>query len=201
MQRFVTAIRKSIDEQNWFAALFLALAVPDICGALEQLPTGKRGKIEARYCKWFNKYLKKYDPDSSYDIISVHSPEHLSSLNDQDISFLKTPFPKSKPPRQDNPFTAQDCYRFRCKCLHQGLLMKQGDEKFIFIEPPPRKNIVHGNSVGLYQLQIDVFCEDICLGVEQWFEDVKQNQAVISGMQELIQISPYDILSPWIKFE
>ena len=198
MQRFVTAIRKSIHEQNWFAALFLALAVPDICGTLEQPPTGKRGEVEDRYCKWFDKYLKmKYDPDSSYDAISVNSPEHLSGLNEQEILFLKIPFPS-----QDSPFTAQDCYRFRCKCLHEGLLMKQGDEKFIFIEPPPKKCVVHKLSLnGLYQLQIDVFCEDICLGVEQWFEEVKQDQAIISRMQELIQISHYDILSPSIKFE
>ena len=40
MERFTTSIEGSLRTGNWFAALFLALALPDICAALEQ-PTAQ----------------------------------------------------------------------------------------------------------------------------------------------------------------
>jgi hypothetical protein len=62
MQRFIHAIRTAVSGENWFAALFLALAVPDVCGALEDPSAG----VGDRYKNWFNRYLKqKYDPAKS----------------------------------------------------------------------------------------------------------------------------------------
>ncbi len=34
MERFTRAIEKSIKSENWYAALTLALTIPDICGRL-----------------------------------------------------------------------------------------------------------------------------------------------------------------------
>lgn len=54
MDRFTSAIRKSISTENWNAALFMALAMPDICCKFEDpLPHG----TGARYRTWFDKYL------------------------------------------------------------------------------------------------------------------------------------------------
>lgn len=54
MERFVSAIRMSAQSQNWYAALFMALAMPDICSKLEQPESGSSGP---RYKSWFEKYL------------------------------------------------------------------------------------------------------------------------------------------------
>ena len=78
MRRFTESARKAVADQNWFAALFVSLALPDICGSLED-PTAKVGE---RYMNWFNRYLA---------------------------------------PRYGKMFSAEDCYYFRCACLHQGL--------------------------------------------------------------------------------
>jgi len=53
MNRFSSAIRLAVANQNWFAALYLALTMPDICGALET-PAACNG---ARYMSWFERYL------------------------------------------------------------------------------------------------------------------------------------------------
>jgi hypothetical protein len=148
MRDFIESIRLSIKNENWFAALFTSLVLPDICGSIE-MPDEKSG---IRYRLWFNKYLS---------------------------------------PKYDNWFTADDCYYFRCACLHEGLDKdkRMAYERIQFITPPENGNIVHRNMIGgKLQLQIDVFCEDVCLAVEQWLKDIIDNEDVCSRLQALIKI-------------
>lgn len=56
MQDFTNSIRKAVTDENWFAALFLALCMPDICGAIET-PNEGNG---VRYKRWFNANLTTY---------------------------------------------------------------------------------------------------------------------------------------------
>jgi hypothetical protein len=197
MDRFVSSIRKSIEDQNWFSALFLSLALPDICGALETPPTGKRGEVGERYRTWFNKYLKtKYDPENLYELVLSRDPDSIARMDAQGIESLK-----SMPTNEGCSFTGSDCYKFRCKGLHQGLIEKQNKESFIFITPPPNGNVIHGGSInGVYQLQIDMFCEDLCLAVEDWVSDIKDNDDIRGRIQELMNIHHYSALEPAIKF-
>lgn len=58
MQQFLDSIRKAIKDENWFAALFIALTIPDICGKLDD-ETGNLG-TGARYRKWTDKYLSPF---------------------------------------------------------------------------------------------------------------------------------------------
>ncbi|MBQ0207047.1 hypothetical protein [Citrobacter portucalensis] len=149
MQRFVSAIRKSVQDKNWLAAVFIALNMPDICSVVQN-PYAK--VVGERYRQWFDRYLKdKYK-----------------------VGLTK--------------FTAEDCYQFRCKCLHQGILMRDNDEKFN-LTPPVHNMHIHLNEVnGVIQLQVDVFCEDMCQAVEQWINDMSPYPAVTLRMKELIEI-------------
>ena len=54
MNDFVASIKKSLQNENWHAALFLALAMPDICGKIEN-PESYISK--PRYEKWFTENL------------------------------------------------------------------------------------------------------------------------------------------------
>ena len=56
MKNFTDSIRKAVEDKNWFAALFLALCMPDICGAIET-PNDRNG---VRYTRWFNENLATY---------------------------------------------------------------------------------------------------------------------------------------------
>lgn len=188
MKRFTDSIRSSVNAENWFATLFLALAVPDVCGALEA-PTAGVGE---RYKNWFIRYLKpKYDPANLFELVSATSPQSLQNMSLDALESLKSP-----PPNAECAFTADDCYRFRCKCLHQGLSQKAGGEKIHFTAPDKSGRItMHMSSLnGLYQLQIDIFCLDVCAAVDQWISDVAANQEVQGSMRELIEI--YDLADP-----
>ena len=57
MERFLASIERSIATENWYAAISLALTLPDICGWLEDPSKGSK----QRYTEWFDKYLlQKY---------------------------------------------------------------------------------------------------------------------------------------------
>jgi len=56
MKRFTGAIKKSLDTQNWYGALFIALTMPDICGKIAYPNLGPKD----RYKKWFDSYLSNY---------------------------------------------------------------------------------------------------------------------------------------------
>ena len=186
MQRFVDSIAKSVETENWFSALFLALAVPDVCGALEDPEAG----VGERYRSWFNRYMKrKYDPENLYELVSETSPESLERMPHEAIESLK-----SMPPNAECAFTASDCYRFRCRCLHQGLSQKMGGEKIHFTAPDKNKAITtHMSSFnGLYQLQIDIFCIDVCNAVKKWAADISGNVEIERRIEELIEIYQLD---------
>lgn len=105
MDRFKISIQKSLENQNWFSALFLSLTIPDICGAIENPPTGKRGEVSQRYCDWFNRFLKKkYNPENLYELVSVRSPGVLDSMDETGIESLK-----KTPPNGSCAFSAEDC--------------------------------------------------------------------------------------------
>lgn len=118
---FVSAVRDALARENWYAALALALTLPDICADLEK---PKRG-VGARYTQWWNTYLSR---------------------------------------KYNGALSGDDCYKLRCTFLHQGL----GNIRFIFPDPSGRLR-PHCNRInGVLQLQVDLFCEHICEGVERW---------------------------------
>jgi hypothetical protein len=157
MKQFTDAILKALKDENWFAGLFIALCLPDICGKIEDPNSG----VQTRYTNWFNKYLS-----STY-----------TSL-----------------------FTADDCYYFRCACLHEGKSThaKLTPQRIHFISPPPNK--IHLNFLNnILQMQIDIFCRDMVDAVEVWMKNVSGNPTIIDAIKELMVIYPYTSLAPFIN--
>ena len=69
MERFVESIEKSIETENWYGALTLAITLPDICGRLNNPKWGSQKRFE----KWFNKYMHHH---------------YKSSFHSEDFTFL-----------------------------------------------------------------------------------------------------------------
>ena len=147
MERFSAAIRKALDEQNWFGALFLALALPEICGAVETPEADTR----SRYKRWFKENLE-------HNYRGFLSPE--------------------------------DCYALRQASLHQGLseIERRALSRIQFIEPRPGCNVHRSFLRHTLQLQIEVFCLDICEAVEAWIKAVRLNKELGSRMKSMIEI-------------
>lgn len=57
LERIISDIEKALDADCYFAALALALTLPDICGKAEY-PTAKTTE---RYINWYNEYVGAYE--------------------------------------------------------------------------------------------------------------------------------------------
>ena len=55
MRQFIQAIEISLNTQNWYSALALALTLPDICGKIDYPNLHKQTRL--RYSKWFDMYV------------------------------------------------------------------------------------------------------------------------------------------------
>lgn len=57
MDNFIASIQKSLETENWLAALFMSLAMPDICRSVER-PVIGRGEIGHWYKDWVTRYIE-----------------------------------------------------------------------------------------------------------------------------------------------
>jgi hypothetical protein len=156
---FTDAVRKSLENKNWYAALTLALTLPDICGRLE-FPNKNSSK---RFIHWFNDYL--LDKYTRNNIWGTHV-------------FLN----------------GEDAYALRCAYPHQGEVnieeqwIRKVISEFSFVAPP-ENSIVHCNQHNnLLQLQVDIFCLDVCNAIEKWVDDVSNDQEIQKRAEKLMTI-------------
>lgn len=204
MQQYLESMRKAVKDENWFAALFLALAMPDICAKLEtpNIPKGEIGKF---YRDWFNRYLRKiYTPRNLYELYSVTSPwelepperipglPYIEMTKEQRINQLK-----DSPIDFGPGFTASDCWKMRCSCFHTGNL-EEMQTKWYFTPPIPGLDIHLCSDEYGNQLQINTFVNDVCLAVEEWLADVDGNEEIQRRISELLTIRKEN-LTPNVK--
>ena len=161
MDHLVLDIRTAVEREAWYSALGLALALPDICGWVES-PSGTGS--QKRYVEWFDREVgPRY---------SVPRPGGLSE------QFL----------------TGRDCYALRCAFLHQGDFdvttqrARQVLENFRFVVPP-RGVVIHNNRIhNTLQLQVSIFCDDICAVVDGWLPRARNDAAQVQRLAELATI-------------
>jgi len=97
------------------------------------------------------------------------------------------------------------CYYFRCSMLHQGTTIHPNSryKRIIFLEPT--NGIVFHNNVIMDALNIDVkiFCEEICSAVERWWASVEGTANVQRNLPRFVTrhpqgIAPYIVGTPVI---
>ena len=163
---FISSIKKSIEEENWYSALAVSLMLPDICGNLEW----PNKKSTSRYIKWFKENLQE-QTYTSY--IGADRKKHV---------FL----------------TGDDCYGLRCSYLHAGQdninaqSVQKALNEFVFVAPEPNTYLHRNYKVDSdgqkLQLQIDKFCLEICEGVENWIDRVKNNTDIQERARNMMEI-------------
>lgn len=148
MQHLVDATRAALAQGNWYAALALALSLPDICGRLESPGAGS----QARFVAWYDRFLL---PRYQSHIGPDHTPHTF--LSGQDCYALRCAF------LHQGEFGIDD------------QRARQALERFHFTAPRPGL-VVHNNQFGnMLQLQVDCFCRDVCEAVEAWLTSVQGN--------------------------
>lgn len=144
MKDLLASIEKSLENKNWYAALAVALILPDICGKIDN-PLMYSSK---RYEAWFDKYVKKYYIlQESIGSASIYGGDCyaircalLHEFNG-DLSSHKARKILAK-----YKFCSPDTYKY-------------GYE-------------VHVRETGCeIKIRVDDFCGYICMGVNEWMRD------------------------------
>jgi hypothetical protein len=166
MAPFVYAVGDAVAQKNWYAALALALTLPDICADLEN-PTGISKKP---YIRWWNTYRQ---------------------------------------PRYTDYLSGDDCYLFRCAFLHRGrsdITVQEARRVisgFRFVYRDPNGLLLpHCNRINnvLLQLRVDLFCTDICAGVERWEQKkLSEDPEIQKRAKEMLVVLPPEMWTTSLK--
>ena len=173
MDAFIKSIRKSVENSNWYSALFGALCIPDICGKV-QYPE-KHSK--PRYIEWFDSYLKeKY---------SACDEEYLKFLTGSDCYALRCSFLHER--------SDQILGQSAREILNEVCFFKPDSVGFGPVKPGhcnrlSNVTINDRNFDEALCLRVDTFCHDVCDAAERWLNDVAQNSEIQTRLSQLLYI-------------
>ncbi len=171
MLRYVKATRQCLKDENWHAALFIALSMPDICGWLED-PKRKSGE---RFVDWFNRYLAQaYAPLASdpwltggdcYALRCALLHSGVGDISAQRIRNILDEFCFISPDSKGGVHGISGHCNRVTNCQFNDRMF---DEALF--------------------LRVTDFCEDICKAVEKWVTDTAGDPDIKSRMSELLTI-------------
>ena len=157
MNHLIQSIEQSLSTGNHYAALALALAIPDICGWIED----PNSSAKARYISWFERYLQsKYIRQRT-----AQMPEH-TFLAGSDCYALRCAF----------------LHEGRETITDQKA--QQVIESFQFVVPPSGWTVHKNQANNKLQLQVDIFCRDVVEGVTQFLSDMSTNKKALSRIKQ-----------------
>ncbi|MDP2816041.1 MAG: hypothetical protein Q8O19_05120 [Rectinemataceae bacterium] len=159
MERFTSAIRKSLESQNWYAALYMSITLPDICARLESDDGKTNGD---RYIRWFDKYLAdnyRHEVGSDRQLHVFLSGADCYALRCAILHEGSTDITTQR--RRDVldrfHFTVVGCH---CNQIHSVL-----------------------------QLDVPAFCSDVCRAAERWEDDFRTNHPdKLNRLDQLVRV-------------
>jgi hypothetical protein len=169
MQNLVDAARLANKQENWYAALAIALTLPDICGRISYpgLTSGNR------VAKFFDKYMAHH-----YVCGPTYFP--IVSMTGGDFYALRCAF------LHQGEFDLQ------------GQTARKILADFVLISPKVANmhNNLSASTIdsdgkfinGTLQLRVDTFCEEICAAVEAWLTDVTDDLRIQNEINSLGKI-------------
>jgi len=169
MEKFIAALRQTIQDQNWHATLVVALTLPDICGR-HAFPAITGG--QERYTKWFDQYLSRnYVSRGGADGI-----QHIF-LSGRDCYALRCSL----------------LHEGTSAISHQRARVALNNFHFI---TPPKGGRIHLNQIdNKLQLQIDIFGEEVASACEKWWSSLSNSEQ--EGIDaQLLQIYTGNPFSP-----
>ena len=152
MRDFIDATRAALASGNWYAAVTVALTIPDICGRLENPQEGSK----ARFVRWYDRYLL-----AKYQVPVGPTRKLETFLNGNDCYALRCAFLHQGEFEIDSQPARKVLERFHFTAPRPGMIV--------------HNNIANGNTL---QLQVDRFCFDVCESAESWLKDVAGDATV-----------------------
>lgn len=186
MRHLINGVQHAVQHENWYAALALALAIPDACYAIERgnAPTERFG---AGYIRWADTYLAPY----------IAAP-HFSSaeLYRYRCAYLHAGDFDIEPPHPNRPDPIAPLYgtltgiRFR---VPEADPIVPARVKVEILSGPGRSGTPIGPPQSvLYRVNVREFCEWICGAAEAWLQVALTNPAWLERITALPRIERGD---------
>lgn len=171
VDRLLADLDKSLDSDCYFAALSLALALPDICGRAEYPELASSSK--KRYIKWYDENIGEYEIPPK------------QSETDEDMPHL----------------SGEIVYQLRCSLLHQGapnidkekikapenkidqfsLVVEKKNEFDIYCDTARVSlNNASPNKFRSYRINVRRFCRIVSHVVKKYYEENKDKFGFIN---------------------
>lgn len=167
MIAFIQATREAVKNNNWYAALSLALTLPDIACSLENADGRTNGQ---RFAVWFDKWMPEY---------SSSRTQRFSTRIIENPPFM----------------VGRDCYALRCAVLHNGVddieeqRARESLKQFVFMFG----GNVHRNLLAngaMLQLDVGRFASEMSNACEKWRDQFLKNEPEAADREaRLIAIS------------
>jgi hypothetical protein len=140
IKTYVNSVRQAITEENWYCALALTLALPDICGSIEHPTKGSK----ERFVAWYDQYVApKFQEVFSEGVGNL-------LLSGSDCYALRCSFLHNG----SEDITSQ----------HARKVL----EKFYFIKPLMQWSFNTRARKKMLIVQVDRFCLLVCNSVDSW---------------------------------
>ena len=161
MKHLLLSLENALKAENHYAALALALALPDICGWLQDPKSGSK----ARCIFWFEKYLQ-----SKYTLPATQSQPERIFLTGSDFYALRCAYLHEG---------RDDITEQRAQEVLSG---------FQFTVPPPGWQVHRNRMNDTLQLQVDIFCREVINAVNQFLVDSIADPPTLERMTQLLLI-------------
>lgn len=174
MKEYIESIKKCLANENYHAALFLSLSIPDICGSLET-PEVKNG-IRAK--RWFSQNLReKYLPDNCYEHLMATDPIAADAMIEEQKEFLRNqPFKKN--------FTEDTYWNLRNAMTHSASDFAKNKKIYLTFGESHLVALKDG-----IQISVRVFCNDICEATLKWLDRVNDDMEIMDRINLRAEIS------------
>jgi len=177
MLPFVEAMEQAVEQRNWYAALALALTIPDMSARAEKgaKPNGKD------YAVWFDRWVAPRYTSSETTIDTEIQAKFearraaATTLREHFAARRWFILQNAVGKREAGFLCGDDAYALRCAYLHSGSddITDQRARKILerFLLTAPRgRSFLHNNKFGegLLQIRVDQYCCDVAKGVRDW---------------------------------
>lgn len=155
VNRIIEEIQKSLEQENYIAALTMALTLPDICGKAEE-PSEK--KVGNRYKRWYKKHVAFYDEPAS--LYSADMPY----LSEEIIYQLRNSLLHQGTPNVDGSRIEEE----QCKV----------DKFILFVDDPydsGLSTVSYGKGMKIVNRKLEVnlvlTCNRICRAAKEYYDN------------------------------
>lgn len=195
MKELLKSLEIAIEQKNWYAALIIAITLPDIAGHIDYPNDGS----QKRYVKWFDKYIKQKYPTTDKVYYGIEGLVFGVTQAHTTKAFL---------------ITGEECYAIRCVILHEGRFKINGQSvlksmkndslsiidkvadcvRFTFESNTSNTEDVTIQSIGdqnILQINVSQFCLNIKDGLYKWLEEINLQATKQERLKQSFKIFTY----------